>query len=272
MSGSVPEIWIERVALGEATEEQTRAVKAALGDEFEARMAALRADDEAIRAEVPPGRVANEVARRLRAAQADEAPSSTPARWWIPAGALAAAAALVLLWVRPGDDDDPDGDPIIATAETSAVDDTGPEQIYLKGDARLVIEQVDGGRTKALAADAVVDEGTRLQVSDLAADRAEGVIVSIDGRGEATLHFPATVDATPTLKSGGKTALDHSYELDDAPKYERFFFVTASEGTPIDVADVLEAARALARQPDAADGVLKLPTGLDQTSITLRKP
>ncbi len=271
MSDAIPEIWVERVALGEATEEQTRAVEEALGDQFEARMAALRADDAAIRAEVPPGRVANEVARRLRAAERDAASTATPARWWIPAGALAAAAALVLLWVRSGDDD-PEPDPMVAIADTTSVDDDGPEQVYLKGDARLVIERVDGSRRTALAADDTVTEGTRLQLSYLAADQAQGVIVSIDGRGESTLHFPSTVDASPALAAGGKTSLDHSYELDDAPKFERFFFVTAPEGTAIDVAAVVDAARSLATSADAVVDPLVLPQGWNQRSLVLRKP
>lgn len=268
MSKSVPDLWIERVALGEATDEQTRAVKDALGDEFEARIEALRADDEAIRAEVPPGRVANEVARRIRREEeVERAPASV--KWWVPAGVVAAVAAAVLLWVRPDGETD---ESVIASADTTAPGDGGPESVYIKGDPRLFVERVDTTEAEPLADGDPVGNGTRLQLSYLAADHVAGVIVSIDGNGAATLHFPASETDDPTLKTGGKFRLDHSYELDDAPRFERFFFVTAPAGTDVDVRHVVEAARELAASPDATAGALALPKPLSQRAITLRKP
>lgn len=64
-------------------------------------------------------------------------------------------------------------------------------------------------------------------MSYVAAGRAHGVIVSIDGRGQVTLHFPADAGAPTALESGRAVPLSHSYELDDAPLFERFMFVTA---------------------------------------------
>ena len=66
------------------------------------------------------------------------------------------------------------------------------------------------------------------------------------------------------------TTLPHAYALDDAPRFERFFFITANR--PVDVQQSLTALRTLAQRPDSADAALDLPTGLDQWSLRLKKP
>ncbi|MFP2913278.1 ActD protein, partial [Pyxidicoccus sp. 3LFB2] len=112
--------------------------------------------------------------------------------------------------------------------------------------------------------------GDVLQVSYVSGGRAHGVLVSVDGRGAVTLHHPATLSGSTALTPGETAALGHAYELDDAPEFERFLFVTAEE--PLDVASVLEAARTLASQPSEARTLpLPLPGTLVQTSFTLEK-
>ena len=57
-----------------------------------------------------------------------------------------------------------------------------------------------------------------------------------------------------------------SYELDDAPGFERFVLVTAD--APFAVATVLRGRAPAAAQPD---GRLDLPESMDQFSFVLRK-
>ena len=71
-----------------------------------------------------------------------------------------------------------------------------------------------------------------------------GVILSIDGNGTVTLHFPGDAGQPTDLEMNRKVFLDSSYELDNAPDFERFFFITSSHA--IDVNAVLEGARQLA--------------------------
>ena len=47
------------------------------------------------------------------------------------------------------------------------------------------------------------------------------MIVSYDGRGVVTLHYPNVARASAELRAGGAVPLDHSFELDDAPLFER---------------------------------------------------
>jgi len=85
-----------------------------------------------------------------------------------------------------------------------------------------------------------------------------------------TLHFPAVATSSTLLVRSGVASLGHSYELDDAPGYERFLFVTSPQ--PIDVAAVVARAEVLARDPQhAARDPLSLPSGHSQLWYTLRK-
>ena len=96
------------------------------------------------------------------------------------------------------------------------------------------------------------------------------MILSIDGRGHVTRHFPAD-DGGPTALSRNKRIfLPNALELDDAPGFERFFLITSPE--PIDVKAVLAEAVELAKDPNLARrSELALPSGLKQTSVLLLK-
>ena len=63
--------------------------------------------------------------------------------------------------------------------------------------------------------------------------------------------------------------LSHSYELDDAPDYEQFFFVTASQ--PFAVEDVRRAAFKLVPVAGTMAVRLELPEQLEQTTLLIIK-
>ena len=84
------------------------------------------------------------------------------------------------------------------------------------------------------------------------------------------MHLPANGQAAAPLHRGDKTLLDTAFELDDAPRWERFYFVTARQAFTIDA--IVQAARRAAAQvaerpPDALD----LPRGYDQATFLLQK-
>lgn len=277
----VPELMIEKLALGELPAGQAAVLRERLGAEGKERLAGIERSNAEILREHPPGEVAVEVRRRL--ARLDEAEAAAPRRggaagWllWVP---VAAAAAAVLLWFAGRDGDErPEVAPLVAKAETDVVPDAkgsdsqGPEQIYLKGDPRLMIDRVQDGRLTRMASGDAVAPGELLQVAYLANGVQQGVVVSIDGAGVATLHFPASEQGSAMLEQGGRVGLPESYELDAAPGFERFFFVTVDEAEPtLEVAKVMEAARELAKSERAQDGELVLPQGWKQQAIVLRK-
>lgn len=260
---------LERLARGELSADEAAAMRRASGDAAQARavqdrLDAIAADDAATLARLPPARVAAEVRRRQQARAPAPAPVPVPVRWWIPLGTAAVAAAAVLWLVRSPRDVAPE-----ATPEVLAVDDGG-EIVRLKGDAGLTIDRKAGAGSERLADGALVRAGDRLQLQYRAADATHGVIVSIDGAGGVTLHHPEGAATSTVLRSGGLVALDHSYELDDAPGFERFFFVTAR--APIDVDAIMDAARRLAERSDADRAALVVPADHDVFALRLRKP
>lgn len=85
-----------------------------------------------------------------------------------------------------------------------------------------------------------------------------------------TLHYPEQERDSTLLDQEQKTLLQTSYELDDAPGFERFFFVTSK--SKIDAAEVLKSVRLLAGDSnEAGSRELILPAMQDQFSIILIK-
>ena len=229
-----------------------------------AALAALRASNAQILADYPPPRVAAEVHRRvaLREAEVRRAAQRRRVVWFgLP---TVAAAAVVIVALRPGAPDVvPPGSPVVE--DMSDASDT-----RIKGLApHLKIHRQRGDGAELLRAPARARAGDVLQVSYVAAGATDGVVVSLDGAGVATLHYPASPTGSTALQQGGAIRLGRAYELDAAPTFERFMFVTANG--PIDPPQVLAAAEALARQPDADSRSLGLPASWTQSSFLILK-
>jgi hypothetical protein len=103
-----------------------------------------------------------------------------------------------------------------------------------------------------------------------AAGHAYGVIVSIDGRRLVTLHLPRDGERAVPLGREATVLLDHAYELDDAPRWERFYFVTGNEPFLVS-AVVIAAERAALVSRDDTPATLSLPAGLTQSVFSLQK-
>jgi hypothetical protein len=70
--------------------------------------------------------------------------------------------------------------------------------------------------------------------------QAYGVIFSVDGHAALTLHYPYAVNGDTQLVPGKDTALAEAYTLDDAPAFEKFFFILGD--SPLDTPTVLNSA------------------------------
>lgn len=74
---------------------------------------------------------------------------------------------------------------------------------------------------------AKVKEGDLIQISYRASGEMYGMILSVDGNGIITQHFPDSKSVSGKLLSGSEIFLDFSYQLDNAPLFEKFIFVTS---------------------------------------------
>ncbi|HEX8435403.1 ActD protein [Archangium sp.] len=263
MSQRTPDWLLERIALGELPPEELAAARARLAAEPGGleRLAKLEADDGATLTKLPPARVAAEVARRRRGVEASR-PVQTSRRW-LPALALgvpvAAGLAALMLFSQRELPEEP-RQPRAVLLDTTRTKGLEP---------KLLLHRQTRGAPEPLADQSQARRGDVLQLGYVSAGKPYGALLSIDGRGSVTLHSPEVLTGSPELK-GGTVSLPSAYELDDAPAFERFFFVTSD--APFDVKALMESARALARSPeDARRAPLSLPPELSQTSLTLRK-
>ena len=240
---------LERFRLNELPEEEMRAVQRALDEDpdLRARLEALEGSDREIHESYPTEWVARQVARRSE-------------RRGVPSisrfGPRLALAAVVLLAVAfsiylPG----PEAPP--------TWDRKGMDGIRLKGvTPDLLLYRKRASEVEQLADSSVAYAGDLIQIFYRAAGKPFGAIVSVDGRGTVTRHLPASGTRAVRLIQGDPVPLDYSYELDDAPKWERFYFLTAD--TSFDVRDVTQAAKG---GPDS----LQVGSAFEQFAITLYK-
>lgn len=259
--GRIPDLVLERYLLGELPAERAAEVKRRLAeDPAEAeRLEELRRDNAATLIQHPPRQVAEQIRRR-----AGRPSRSSPRTWmFVLTPALAATAAFALM-IRA----DPAGVPI--GVDCDPADPACTETILTKGSPHLVIHRNVAGRSERMQPGSTAKARDLLQVSYRAFGAPYGVIFSIDGRGSVTLHYPEQPGQSQSLLKGGEISLPRAYELDDAPEFERFFFVTAK--APIDIDAVLAAAQSMARDPVAArQGSLRMPDGIGQWTMTLHK-
>lgn len=257
---SLPDWLVERAALGQVAPVSRDRIDRADPNELAERINAVRADNEAELAAYPAAAAVAAIETRIAAAR--RAASRARRMRWL--GVMSATAAVgVAVFV-------------VAGARTDRGDGPGvgePDEVTrVKGATRLLAFRQDGERAVRLEHDALVKAGDVVQLRYNAGGRGYGVIASIDGAGVVTLHYPAS-DAAPaeaTALAPKTTALPHAYELDDAPHFERFFFITAD--APIDVQHSLATLRALASRSDSATAPLELPPSMQQWSLRLRKP
>ena len=94
---------------------------------------------------------------------------------------------------------------------------------------KLFIYKKDGNNIVLLGSRTHVDADDILQVSYLSGSDTYGAIFSVDGNGVVTQHFPDLGNAAAKLVTGREVSLDFAYKLDDAPGFERFFFVSGSK-------------------------------------------
>jgi len=223
---SLPDWLVERAALDEVSPASRDRIERADPRELADRVAALRDDNAAELARHPAGPPVAQIEARVAAEARQRAERRRRRRLrWL---GLATSAAAVLVVTR-------------FVAERTATDDpprtrvTRDDGTRVKGSPRLVAFRQVGDQVERLAQDTVVHAGDVIQLRYNVGGQGYGMIASVDGAGAVTLHFPLGEDPPPeaTAVSPETATLPDAYALDDAPRFERFFFITADG--PVDV-------------------------------------
>jgi hypothetical protein len=252
--GHVPDITLERYRLNELPPEAAARVDRQLQRDpgLRQRLDALRASDAEIHASDRLELLASRVRRQLEERATANRRRGQPFRQWL---APAVATLVVVL--------------VLALPRSSTVPAEDGERIKGLQPSLTLFRRVDG-TSETLADGALARTGDLIRVGYHAAGHAYGVIVSIDGRRHVTLHLPRDGAQAVPLGREATVLLDHAYELDDAPRWERFYFVTGSEPFLVS-AVVAPAERAAQASRDDKPAPLSLPVGLTQSVFSLQK-
>ena len=262
----IPQLYLEQALLDELPDEKKELLDS---EEAAVRLEQLKASNRDILMRYDPEVIAEEIRSRLESGEGEERRSVIRVKWFSEHrfGVLLAAAALAIfagtspLLFRKS--------PSIETAMP------GTEVTRIKGmEPAISLYRKTQDAVEQLSDGAVARESDLIQVSYNAAGKPFGTIISIDGRGVVTLHLPIDRMGSLVLEREGEVALDFSYRLDDAPRFERFFFVTSDQTFELDA--VLKAAEKLSgsllnENAYPADGVLDLPDALECTSMIIKK-
>ena len=242
---SVSDYKLERYLLGELPQEEMETIQRRLEEDGEVRerLQALERSNRELQEKYPAEWMGRQI--RMRAEGVTMAAPERAFSWRL--WAMPVMVATLLVAVLPA---------LFEQPETRIKG--------LEPHLKLFLKTAEGSQT--LADSSQVREGNLVQIVYLAVGQPYGTIFSVDGRGEVTQHFPARGKMAARLKTAGADTLDFSYELDDAPRWERFYFVTADS-----VFDLRTVEREIARLATEEGGRLRLPGGFKQHLFTLFK-
>jgi hypothetical protein len=253
-SGRVSDFTLERYLVGEVTAEEGNRIETALlkaESGLAGRLAELRRSNGEILGRYAPERIIPGIRGKT-----GRSPARPSALWALCAAALILAVVLPSLLVSKTRRDDP--------ALTERAKGGTELSVYLK--------PAGSGNTAdiKLTDEAVLREGNTIQLAYMVNGERYGVIFSIDGRSMVTVHYPYGAGQSTRLASGKRTFLEEAYTLDDAPDYERFFFIIGDK--PLDVEDIVVSAKELARNPQTApERSAAVFKGYELKTFTLRK-
>lgn len=243
------DLTLERFRLAELPADEAARVAAQVGSdpELQARLSALSASDHDLHERGLVRQLEHRVMTGAGAAAATTA--SRLGSWRLTAFAAAAVVLVAAIVWGPGSG--------------------GADRI--KGEpASLILYRKSDAGSESLSDGTRARQGDLIRVAYRSVNLCFGVIVSIDGRGTVTRHLPGQGEGAATIQPGDAVPLDTAYELDDAPKWERFYLVTGERAFEVKV--VMDAARrAAAVAGNEPPETLPLPPELRQTSFLLRK-
>lgn len=136
---------------------------------------------------------------------------------------------------------------------------------------RMHIYRQEGTEVVRLENRTYVKEGDLLAISYIASGAKYGFILSIDGNGCVTQHYPLYGDMAVQLSSDGEVPLEDAYRLDDAPSFERFLLITSDKEFSIREVEQAVASFQNADRAMAEDFSIYVPKNADITDILLLK-
>jgi hypothetical protein len=258
---------LERYLLGELPRRRMDEIKRIMETDSELgeELTALKRSNEEILKQFPLETIVPQIKAHVETGQEDKATQPVLFKRLLYVSPVFAAALVVLFIVfqNPGGRTTQDIPGLQGTRiKGFETNDVSKPHILVHRKAKDTIELLESGDSASA--------GDLLQIAYVSVGAPYGVILSIDGRGVVTLHYPESEDKEPILDQNKKTPLASSYELDDAPNFERFFFITSK--SKIDVQAILNSAEVWAEHLETSEREdLDLPDSLSQYSLLVKK-
>jgi hypothetical protein len=259
----IPQPLLERYRLGELKPSEMEAISKRLTNNPEAKAAleALDADDrDQLKMQSPESFVGRLQLKAHGDAFREAKPRTSVLGWqkkWTVPLAGAGAFALLTLVAVPGMRSGSEVDHENITGTSAHV---SPDRI--KGlEAGLTLYKRVGKSSELLEPGAKVSSGEALRIEIRSAGLAYGTVLSVDGNGYVTRHFPVTGDSAGKLAPGA-TLLPEAFELDDAPEYEQFYLIAGNK--PFAIEGFVNRLR-------EGDGLFPAPAHLSLSTYPLRK-
>ena len=245
----IPDWKLERFLTGDLPESEMREIR-----ELEAtdamlaqRIKLLREDNKAILNKLPFEAVADRIAKAkdiADAAEAKKVASSFRFLKFASAAVLVLAVALVALMtqretvVTGGNVAGGDVAQARNAQNTQVALAETPSDTRIKGlDARMEVwKKTEAGIVQLQDLDEA-REGDEIQLRYAVPEKCYGLLFSMDGNGALTLHMGDGEKAVE-LAPGKMNSLPFAYKLDDAPYFEKFFFVTSPKEFAVEEKDV----------------------------------
>lgn len=242
----IPDWKLERFLTGDLPEEEMNKLRELEANDalFANRVKMLREDNKAILSKLPFETLAEKIADATDAAgnAAKNAPRFTLVKF-AAAAMFVFAVALVAFFAQRetsvmnervgGDVAAVNGSQNTQVALAEIQSDT-----RIKGlDARMEVwKKTPVGIVQLNDLDSV-GEGDEIQLRYAVPEKCFGLLFSMDGNGALTLHMGDGVKAIE-LAPGKMNSLPFAYKLDDAPYFEKFFFVTSPKEFAVEENDV----------------------------------
>ena len=244
----IPDWKLERFLTGDLPEEEMNKLRELEANDavFANRVKMLREDNKAILSKLPFETLAANLGTDAAGNAAKNAAKNAP-RFTLVKFAAAAmfvfAIALVAFFAQSetsvmnervgGDVANVNGSQNTQVALAENESDT-----RIKGlDARMEVwKKTPAGIVQLNDLDSV-GEGDEIQLRYAVPEKCFGLLFSMDGNGALTLHMGDGVKAIE-LAPGKMNSLPFAYKLDDAPYFEKFFFVTSPKEFAVEENDV----------------------------------
>lgn len=260
----IPDWKLEKYLTGDLPAEEMREIRdmEAKDEIFAGRVKMMREDNAAILKKLPFEKLSEKMDAMSARAGASKNGAGNVVNFRLVKFAAAAALVLAVVSVAlfsqrelTAPAVEGNGAQVMDVAMVTEVENSMGDTRIKGLDARMEVWKKIGDSAVQMSNLDEAHEGDEIQLRYSVPEKCYGLLFSMDGNGTLTMHM-AEGNKAIALEPGKMTTLPFAYKLDNAPKFEKFFFLTSRDTFELDANDV--------------DAVLKR-SGINKVSLSVRK-